>query len=269
MSKIRRHAKAILANVSTPFRPGNVVMFHLGRCGSTVVSNLLHQHHDIYWASELYEPIFGKWRKSNAGVEVVGKMPEDAIDILRSSSRQAIHHFYGFEMKPYHFRLIGYSPEDFLKHLDSIGFTHYIILDRKNRLRKIVSSIIAHHKGGYHIDGKSTSRLKSVNVDIGNVKIDFDSKPLIDYLKDYDNQFGELEALLEGKRLLKLNYEEDIQEDPKIAYLRICKFMNIPPEKVAVNLSKTNPFPLKDMIENFKEVKTTLSGTPYEWMLSD
>jgi hypothetical protein len=121
MIKIRRLAKAMLAGVLTPFRPGNVAMFHLGRSGSTVVANLLHQHHDIYWASELYEPIFGKWRKSNAGVDVVGEMPQDAVDILRSSSRQAIHHFYGFEMRPYHFRLIGYSPEDFLKHLDTIG----------------------------------------------------------------------------------------------------------------------------------------------------
>jgi hypothetical protein len=244
-------------------------MFHLGRCGSTVVSNLLHQHHDIYWASELYEPIFGNWRKSNAGVEVVGEMPGDAVDILRSSSRQAIHHFYGFEMKPYHFRLIGYSPEDFLNHLDIMGFTHYIILDRKNRLRKILSSIIAHQKGGYHADGKIRPRLKSVNVNLDNVEIDFDSKALLDYLTDYDKQFSELETLLEGKRLLKLNYEEHIQEDPKIAYSRICEFMNIRREEVSVNLSKTNPFPVKDMIENYNEVKTVLSGTPYEWMLSD
>jgi hypothetical protein len=111
--------------------------------------------------------------------------------------------------------------------------------------------------------------LKSVKVNIENVQIDFDSKPLLDYLIDYDKHFSELETLLEGKCLLKLSYEEDIEKDPKIAYSRVCEFMNIPRQDVSVNLSKTNPFPLKDMIENFDEVKNTLSGTPYEWMLSD
>ena len=36
--------------------------------------------------------------------------------------------------------------------------------------------------------------------------------------------------------------------------------------KASVTLSKTNPFPLKDVIENFAEVKATLHNTPYEWM---
>ena len=31
-------------------------------------------------------------------------------------------------------------------------------------------------------------------------------------------------------------------------------------------LSKTNPLPLKDVIENFAEVKATLHNTPYEWI---
>jgi len=244
-------------------------MFHIGRCGSTVVSDLLGQHPDVHWASELYEPIFGKWRRDNAGIEVVGEMPADAIDILRKNSWQAIHHSYGFEMKPYHFRLIGYEQEDFLQYLEAMGFTHYIILDRKNRLRKIVSSIIAHQKGGYHTDGKISARLKSVHINLNKVEIDFDSKPLLDYLRDYDKQFSELESSLTNKRLLKLTYEDDIQDDPEIAYSRICDFLNIKRKPVAVNLSKTNPFPLSDMIENIGELENVLSGTPYEWMLND
>jgi len=265
---IKQLAKDILAPVLAPFRPCNVVMFHIGRCGSTVVSNLLDQHPHLYWASELYEPIFGKWQKNNAGVEVVGEMPADAIDILRKSSRQAIHHSYGFEIKPYHFRLIGYEQEDFLQHLEAIGFTHYIILDRKNRLRKIISSIIAHQKGGYHIDGKTRARLKSAYVNLDKVEIDFDSKPLLDYLRDYDKQFSELESSLKSKRLLKLTYEDDIQDDPEIAYSSICEFLDIERKPVSVNLSKTNPFPIRDMIENLGEVEQVLSGTPYEWMLN-
>jgi LPS sulfotransferase NodH len=196
-------------------------------------------------------------------------MPEDAIDILRKSSRQAIYHSYGFEMKPYHFRLIGYAQEDFLQHLEVMGFTHYVILDRKNRLRKIISSIIAHQKGSYHNYGETRARLKSVYVNLDKVEIDFDSKPLLDYLRDYDNQFSILESSLKNKRLLKLTYEDDIQDDPEKAYSRICEFLDIERKPVSVNLSKTNPFPLRDMIDNLGELENVLSGTPYEWMLND
>ena len=83
---IKRLSKDILAPILSQFRHCNVVMFHIGRCGSTVVSDLLGQHPDVHWASELYEPIFGKWRRDNAGIEVVGEMPADAIDILRKNS---------------------------------------------------------------------------------------------------------------------------------------------------------------------------------------
>lgn len=266
---IKRLAKNILAPVLTPFRPGNVIMFHIGRCGSTVVANQLRQHPRIDWAWEMYEPIFSKWRRDNAGVEVVGEMPEDAIDILRRNSRLAIHHYFGFEMKPYHFRLIGYSPESYLQYFESLGPANYIILDRKNRLRKIISSIIAHQKDKYHIGGKTKSRLKPVTINLDNVEIDFDAKPLLAYLSDYDQQFNALESLLEGKRLLRLSYEQDIQEDPRIAYLRICEFLGLQPGNVSVNYSKTNPFPVRDMIENFEEVNEALYGTPYEWMLND
>ena len=266
---IKQLAKDILAPVLASFRPCNVAMFHVGRCGSTVVSTLLDQHPDLYWAFELYEPFFKQWRVKNAGAEVVGKMPADAIDILRKSNRQAIHHSYGFEMKPYHFRLVDYEQEEFLQHLDTMGFTHYIIMDRKNRLRKIVSSIIAHQKGSYHNDSETRARLKTVYVSVDKVEIDFDSKPLLDYLRDYDRQFNELEFALKRKRLLKLTYEDDIQNDPTIAYSRICEFLDIDRKSVSVNLSKTNPFLVRDMIENLEEVKEVLTGTPYEWMLDD
>ena len=265
---IKQLGKDILAPVLASFRPCNVVMFHIGRCGSTVVSTLLDQHPNLYWASELYEPFFKQWRINNAGVEVVGEMPADAIEILRKSSRQAIHHFYGFEMKPYHFRLIGYAQDDFLQHLKAMGFTHYIILDRKNRLRKIISSIIAHQKGSYHNHGETRARLKSVYVNLDKVEIDFDSKPLLDYLRDYDKQFSVLESSLKSERLLELTYEDDIQDDPEIAYSSICEFLDIERKPVSVNLSKTNPFPVRDMIENLEEVEQVLSGTPYEWMLN-
>jgi len=245
-------------------------MIHLGRCGSTVLGDLLNQHHRIYWASELYAPILNQWQTRNAEGKIVGQMPEDAVDLLRKNMRLALHRYFGFEIKPFHFRLIGYSPESFLRHADSLGFTHFIFLNRKNRLRKILSSIVAHQdKSLYHVGPNANTRLAPVSINHNDVRIDSDAKPLVAYLSDYDQQMHTLKELLKGKTTLHLTYEEDIQADPRIAYSRICEFLDLQPAEVSINYSKTNPFPVREMIENIEEVEAALHGTAYSWMLDD
>ena len=273
---IKRLAERVLAFLLAPLdpwlassRPGNVVMFHIGRCGSTVVGEQLKRHPKVRWAGELYSPIFLRWQRRNGGVETVGEMPADGIDILRRNMRLALHRFYGFEVKPFHFRLIGYSPESFVHHLEALGFSHFILLDRKNRLRKIVSSVIAHQEGAkYHIRRSAKARKTGAYLNVEEVRIDFEAKPLLQYLVDYDHQVETLNTLLQGKKLLKLTYEEDVREDPRKAYSRICEFLDLQPTNASVALSRTNPFPVREMIENVEEVEAVLRGTSYEWMLN-
>ena len=92
-------------------------------------------------------------------------------------------------------------------------------------------------------------------------------KPLVERIENLEIQMQEVETLLAGKNVLNLTYEDDIEQDPQSAYHSICKFVNMEATKASVTLSKTNPFPLKDVIENFAEVKATLHNTPYEWMI--
>ena len=226
-------------------------MFHIGRCGSTVLGQLLGQHPRICWASELYGRVFTEWRRQNGGVEVVREMPEDAIRMLRRDMRSALHRFYGVEIKPFHLRLIGYSADAMLRHLDDLGFTHFILLDRRNGLRKVVSSIIAHEVDGRsHFGADEEAELRRVRVDVNDVRIDFDAKPLVDYLEDYDAQMQILETKLQGRKLLRLTYEDDIQDDPRSAYARVCAFLGLTPAETSINLSRTNPFPVREMIES-------------------
>ena len=244
-------------------------MFHLGRCGSSVLASLLQQHRCIVWDGELYTPIFAEWVKKNGGVETVGEMPEDAVKKLRWRMCRAFHRFYGFELKPFHFRLIGYPVELFTHQLDCLGFTHFVILDRKNRLRKILSSLIAHKRKRYHQFSGTRAELSRIKVNTDDVRIDFEAKPLLDYLSDYDKQFETLHKLLQGRKLLKLTYEQDIQQKPKKAFLRICDFLGLQPCEVSIQFRRTNPFPVRDMLINFGEVESLLRGTRYGWMLYD
>ena len=269
-SEIKEAVSFSLNPILSPFRPGNIAMFHIGRCGSTVLSSLLTQHRNIFWASEFYSSVFKEWEQSNDGLEVVGEMPADAIDLLKRNMRKALHRYYGFEMKPFHHQLIKYTPESFLENLDKLGFTYYIHLDRKNRLRKIVSSLIAHgDKMSYHQEGKAKAKLKQVHINVDKVDIDFDSKSLLSYLADYDRQVVSVGQMLETKNCLNLTYEDDIQEDPRVGSRKICNFIGVKPKEVTVSLSRTNPFPVRNMIENIGEVEDALRGTEYEWMLND
>ena len=152
---------------------------------------------------------------------------------------------------------------------DALGFTHFILLDRRNRLRKIISSIIAHQAGIYHIKHTDRSSLRTVHVDVENVQIDFDSKPLIDHLSGYDDGMQAITEKLAGRKVLSLTYEEDIQDDPGAAYRRVCDFLGVKPEAVAVDLARTNPFRLCDMVQNWDDVERILVETKYKWMLYD
>jgi len=247
----------------------NVIMLHIGRCGSTVVSQLLIQHPDIHWSKELYSPIFLEWQRKNMGKETIGQMPEDAISYLQKDMKEAHKRIYGFEMKPFHFRLVGYSAKSYIHQLSSLDFNNFILLDRKNRLRKIVSSLIARKRGRYHIEHQTKAKLTKVHVNVDDVRIDFDSKPLIKYLSDYDKEINRLKKFMKEKRVLQLTYEDDIQEDPQKAFERICEFLGLQTSNATITLSRVNPFPIRDMIDNFKEVQEILANSPYEWMLEE
>ncbi len=267
---VKETVKSVLRPILTPLRPANIVMFHIGRCGSTVLSSLLRQHKNIFWASEYYVQVFRDWERANGGQEIKGEMPDDAINMLKLSMGHAMHRSYGFEIKPFHFQLIGYSMETFVDKLEKLGFTHYIILDRKNRLRKIVSSALAHaDRVKYHQGKEAGAKLRQVHLNVENIKIDYDSKPLLKFLSDYDREFASLAKLLEPKNYLSLTYEEDVQEDPRLGYRKICEYTGLRSKDISAQLSRTNPFPVKDMIENFEEVEELLKGTDYEWMLYD
>ena len=76
----------------------NIMMLHNGRCGSTVVGDLLAQNPNIHWASELYEPIIAKWKEENQqefaylAKELIVKNP---IELLKNSMHKTTKPYYG------------------------------------------------------------------------------------------------------------------------------------------------------------------------------
>ena len=245
-------------------------MFHIGRCGSTVLGSLLDQHPQIEWAGEFYSRLFSQWPADSEGNELRGQMPDDPIRLLRRDMLKAGRSWYGFEMKPFHLELIGQARESFLAGLESAGFDHFILLDRRNRLRVIISALLAHQNPQkYHLKDKESPELRKIHVDPETIRIDFQCKSLLDFLQDYDADMAGIRERLAGKHHLELTYEDHIQNDPRIAYCEVCRFLEVEPADTDVALRRTNPFPVRDMIANIGEVTEVLRGTGFEWMLGD
>lgn len=299
----RKKIKLSLYQILKHFRPGNIVMYHLGRCGSKVVGSMLSRTNNIYWSGpilgkilkDLYIHINGSiaevnidvqndnyghekyWREilNGIGVNELGNIDNQhkgqIMDLISNYMKNSGYHYFGFEIKPFNNRVLNYNMSNFIHDIENKGFNYFIILDRKNRLRKILSSIIAHqHLNKWHNIKEKQNKLIKLKVNLNRVEIDFDSKPLIKYLEDYDKQFNELNQLLDNKKnLLKLYYEDDIQIDPKLAYIKICTFLGVSPMKLDVPLKRTNPYQIESMVINFSELEVYLKNSPYEWMLYD
>ena len=274
-------------------------MLHNGRCGSTVVGDLLAQNPNIYWASELYEPIIAKWKEETKQEfayltkETIVKNP---IAILKNSISETTKPYYGVVFKPFHFTISGSSATEFLNQSFLLNFTYFILIRRKNRLRIIVSDKVARKKNAWHFYGEDIAKLEKIHLPLNQhkplvkkiletIRLPLNQhkllvkrilekirlllnkpEPLVERIENLEIQMQEVETLLAGKNVLNLTYEDDIEQDPQRAYRSICEFVDMEATKASVNLSKTNPFPLKDMIENFAEVKAALHNTPYEWM---
>jgi hypothetical protein len=243
-----------------------IAMFHTGRCGSTVLANLINQNYRIFWDGEVYE----KYRKSSLPVRHI---TSDLIKIIKLRSL-FVGRFYGFEVKLNQdendiYVQINSDLKKFIRKLYELGFTHFIILSRRNYLRQIVSGAIGFETRKWQLSHLEKPKLTRLKLDLENVPYGYDSKSLLTRFREFDTTYNLLNDLLVDQNILRLTYEEDILKDPKIGYERVCNFLGVNGIKVTVNSARMNPFNLSEIIANFREVEGRLTGTRYQWMLYD
>jgi len=249
-----------------PWRAGGVAMFHVGRSGSTVLADLLAQHRRVFWDGEIYERMFRDWERDGftLGDEHI---PADPVDYLRRRLKRSGRKWYGFEVKFHHVRYTHYALDAYVQGLLDLGVSHFIVLERRNYLRKLISYYAWLRTGRTHHARGDEAKLTSVRLDVERVPMHLTHKPLLTFMADYRDSFARLRELLADRPMVDLSYEEDLSDDPCVGYRKVCELLELEPQEVAVRLSKTNPFALREMIENYDEVAAALRGTEFEWML--
>ncbi|MEA5466103.1 hypothetical protein [Leptothoe sp. PORK10 BA2] len=266
--------KKISSPILNKLSPGSIAMFHIGRSGSTVLGNLLNQNPNVFWDGEVYHT-YVDWGGQKALKK--GQNPSiDPVKLLQVQKIKARRRYYGFEVKFYHLDRTNISLPDYVQQISEQGISHFIILKRKNYLRKIVSSYVSFDKKksrlrtiyeSDHHPADTKAKLHQINLNVNSFTIDGSRKSLLDHLEYYQQSFQKLDTELVNKKVLRLTYEEHIAQGPINGYHQACDFLGISRHPVTVQYGKTNPFKLSEIVENFSEVEKTLNNTEFEWML--
>jgi len=232
----------------------NIVMFHLGRCGSTALSHHLQQHPQIKWAGEIIEHETEK---------------DAALHKINVFATNSFRRYSGIEIKPFHLRNCQISTQEFLNYLTDKHFSKIIFLTRKNLLRQLISSLIGGQTRMWHIKESDHQKLHQIMLDPNAVTIRGQSHPLFETLQQIEKDILDFEAYLQDSNILRLYYEDDVSSSPAIGYQKICAYLGIPHIHNTISLLKTNPYPIKEILLNFSEVEAALKDTRFEWMLYD
>lgn len=248
-----------LAAPLAPWLPDGVFVFHQGRCGSTVLAHMLDQHPRIAAFGEIFETAYKRQR-----------LPAPAAAMLRARRLQAYPARAVVEAKFFegqHLSFISGGGEVPLDLLRRAGYRRFIVLDRKNYLRVVLSSALAVTRGKkFHYAASETVPETKVALNPDVVGIPGKQGPMLEVFAHMDRQYARLRADLDGEDVLELTYEDDIQDDPHRAYRKVCAWLGLDAAPAAATLRRSNTRSTCEVIENWDEIAATLAGTPYAWM---
>jgi len=178
----RKTAKRFGLHIASPVlaltRPANVAMFHIGRVGSTVVTEMLGQHSRIDWAGEFHHRRSVKLWQSHLG-------EDDPIRRLRMRMALAGLQVFGYETKYIDggdLDRLGLELEPYLESLKGLGYTRFILLERENLLRRFVSAKVGRERGGqWHT--RKEANLTHIRLDLDNVVDGNLERPLLKWFE--------------------------------------------------------------------------------------
>lgn len=229
-----------------------------------MLGDLLDQHPAMWWDGEVYNFKRRYW------AELSEAQRGDPLGVLdQRMAKKSRKRRYGLECKFYHARQIGLTLEQMVAALDARGFERFIVLDRRNRLRKVVSSLVAAARGSARVPAGIEAPLLRVRIPVDGVPIDSACKPLVTLLHEYEADVRRIEEILADRPVLRLRYEDDLAKDPTDAYRRACAFLGLEPGMPTIRMGRATPHPWRAVVENHAEVAEALAGTAFAWMAEE
>lgn len=226
----------------------------------------MKQHPAVVWEGELFSP-----GRLNAIASRRPWLTRNPWRILGLRMIMAGRNCYGFETQPTQVEQLEISLGAYVERLERSGFDHFVMLERKNHLRRIVSMLVSRRTSQWHLEAGEVAPLVPIELDVERLYLgrghDTECRSLVAHLQREQETWQQLREILGRLSLLYLTYEDDLEVRPEIAFRRVCRFVGIEECPVAVRFARTNPYPLSDVLSNYAQVAQALSGTPFEWMV--
>lgn len=248
-----------------------IMMLHIGRCGSTVLGNMLDEDPGLLWDSEALYP---RWARAKDQPEVAERERLDRETFRREIRRRffnAGRRRYGCELKTHHVTLYGIeNPAEARTVLEELGFGIFVSLGRTNVLRQLVSTIRGRQVGNFHINAgdRKGLEMRPVDVDPAGFRLDKTDPvmPLEAHLAERQ-QWMAWNRELVGEDGLHLDFETHVMKDPAVGYRMLCEHIGIEAREVRPSLRRTNPDPVESMLAEPAAWRDRLAGTSFEWMM--
>ena len=245
-------------------RPGGFAIFHVGRCGSTVLTDLLEQHPDVHSDGETYVRVLEQARATGRTPhEIAG----DPADYVQRRLRRAGAKWFMFDLKFDHVDRLEGSIERYVADLAAMGVDRFVVLRRRNLLRKFASQHMAVQRGAYHSTDATARRRIRVHLDVEELSVDGIIAPIGEHLRRITEQYETFDRIAADHAVLHLDYEDDLLADPLIGHGKVLDHVGLRPHVPSIRMQKLNPYPLAEIVENHADVVAALTGTPHEWML--
>lgn len=263
--KALRIARPLVESAIVPRRSeGHVLVLHTGRSGSTLLGDMLDQHPDVFWDGEVLEKMLHRLaRKQSVGIDALfGTLTaEQAFDEITTRQRWfAGGKVFGIEIQDYHLDFFGIDIATLVARLRPLGFTRFVILDRRDQLRKVTSHVLAQERGFHHLSAPRADLKKRVHLSIDRIYAGHRFRSLDDVLESYSEFFVNAREELRDDGVLQLEYETHVESDPLNAYALICRHIGVEPQAPEIKFVKTAPQPLSELLENHDEVVAFLAS---------
>jgi hypothetical protein len=258
-----------VVRVARPFRRDAVCMLHVGRVGSTVLADMLGQHDNIASCGEIWNTEHDRILHETGFVDF--RVPADPFFPLKRRLAKTPHLTALFEIKflpAHHMKMLGTTIDAFVDEVTGFGVDKFIVLERRNLLRRALSGKVLRNTGVTHVKPGEAVRPNRIRFDVENVPLGHLNLPLDEFIRHVRQGYAEARRATASYPTLNLCYEDDVMGDPRLAYRKCCDFLDVEPMEIAPRLGRTNPFGFADMLENPEQVAEKLRKTGDEWMLT-
>jgi GT2 family glycosyltransferase len=233
---------------------GHSCLVSNGRSGSTVLGDMLSQCPALAWEQEIY-----------THAELRGTAPV-SYDLLPQRVAHHANRSFGFAIHPAHVAGLGLSMEDFIDRATGDGVANFILLVRRNSLRRHLSMRAARQTGHFHefrSDFWNATPAKRIHLEVAGKA----GRDLLAYFDRLEADYAALRSLLTPHCFIELSYEADIEPDPTIGLRKVAAFLDLPDFDPVVRYQRFNAHKLTDIVANYAEVAERIGASKHAWML--